>query len=434
MRIFSTLITAAVIGLSQHTFANTFKTEKWQTKNGVHVVFYQAKEVPMLDISLAFAAGSAYDGNQYGLSALTSHMINQGNSGKDATAIGQALADTGSQFDTETSRDMVTLNLRTLTSKEAMDQSINTFSKIINHPDFPNEVFEQEKKQQLMAIEQAEESPDEVANIHFFETLYQQHPYAHPVNGTITTVNAINRQQVLNFYKQYYVAGNATLVIVGAIDNSKAHQIAEQLTQELPKGAPATTIEKANQRTKAEDIHVEFPSTQTVVRLGQIGIDHKNPHYFPLMVGNYILGGGSLVSELAIEVREKRGLTYGISSQFTPMPGNGPFIISLSTKNNQTAEALKITKQTLRQFVNEGPNQEELKSAKQYLTGSFPLSLGTNRAIASVLLRMAFYHLPDDYLNKYVDHINAVTIEDVKQAFKQQVNPDTLLLVTVGRS
>lgn len=434
MRIFGTLISAAIIGLSQQAIANTFKTEKWHTANGVQVIFYQAKEVPMLDISLAFAAGSAYDGNQYGLSALTVHMINQGNSGKDATAIGQALADTGSQFDSETSRDMVTLNLRTLTSKEAMDQSISTLSKIINHPDFPNDSFEQEKKQQLMAIEQADESPDEVANIHFFEALYQQHPYAHPVNGTRTTVSNINRQQILNFYKQYYVASNATLVMVGAIDTSQAHKIAEQLTQELPKGTPALSVTKANQLAKAVDLHVQFPSTQTVIRLGQIGIDHNNPNYFPLMVGNYILGGGSLVSELAIEVREKRGLTYGISSQFTPMPGNGPFIISLSTKNNQAANALDVTKQTLRQFINQGPNQEELKSAKQYLSGSFPLSLASNRAIAGVLLRMAFYHLPDDYLEDYVAHINAVTIDEVKQAFTQQVNPDALLLVTVGRT
>ncbi|CEG55867.1 M16 family metallopeptidase [Legionella fallonii] len=434
MRIFSALITAIIIGLSHQTFANTFKTEKWQTANGVHVVFYQAMEVPMLDVSLAFAAGSAYDGKQYGLSALTTHMLNQGNAGKDATAIGQALADTGSQFDAEVSRDMVILNLRTLTKKDAMNQSLNTFSKIINHPDFPDEAFEQEKKQQLMAIEQADESPDDVANIHFFKALYQQHPYAHPVNGTTATVGTLNKQQVVNFYKQYYVASNATLVLVGAIDNSQAHQIAEQLTQELPKGLPAATVAKANQLTKAENIHVEFPSSQTVVRLGQIGIDHQNLHYFPLMVGNYILGGGSLVSKLAIEVREKRGLTYGISSQFTPMPGYGPFIISLSTKNNQAANALKIATDTLRQFINEGPNKQELDAAKQYLTGSFPLSLGSNRTIANLLLRMAFYHLPDDYLDRYIAHINAVTTEDVKQAFKQQVNPDILLLITVGRS
>jgi zinc protease len=434
MKIFSTLLIAVIISFSNYLFANTFKTEKWQTPNGVQVVFYQAMEVPMLDVSLAFAAGSAYDGNQYGLSALTTHMMNQGNAGKNATTIAQALADTGSQYDAETSRDMVILNLRTLTNKEAMDQSISTFGKIINHPDFPDDAFSREKKQQLMAIEQADESPDDVANTHFFEALYQQHPYAHPVNGTTGTVNTIKKQQVIHFYKQYYAASNATLVIVGAIDLSKAHQIAEQLTQELPKGQPAGNISKAKPLGKGEQIQVEFPSSQTAVRLGQIGIDHQNPHYFPLMVGNYILGGGSLVSKLATEVREKRGLTYGISSQFTPMPGNGPFIITLSTKNNQANNALKITEDTLHQFINDGPDQQELEAAKQYLTGSFPLSLGSNRAIAGLLLRMAFYHLPDNYLDSYVAHINAVTVDDVKQAFKQQVNPEELLLVRVGRS
>ncbi|MCL9685217.1 M16 family metallopeptidase [Legionella maioricensis] len=434
MKRFSTLITAVILSISHQALGNTFKTEKWLTNNGVQVVFYQAMEVPMLDISIAFAGGSAHDGNQYGLSALTTHMINQGNSGKNATAIAEALADTGSQFDAETSRDMVTLSLRTLTRKEALPQSITTFNQIINHPDFPDEAFEQEKKQLLMAIEQADESPDEIANIAFFQALYKQHPYAHPVNGTKATMSAINKKQVIEFYKRYYVASNAVLVMVGAIDSPKAHQLAEQLTQDMPKGTPATMVVKAAQLTKAEDIHIPFPSSQTIVRLGQIGIDHQNPNYFPLMVGNYILGGGALTSRLAIEVREKRGLTYGVSSQFTPMPGNGPFIISLSTKNNQATNALKITQDTLRSFIDNGPNAQELEAAKQYLTGSFPLSLASNRAIASLILRMAFYHLPDNYLDNYVAKINAVTIDEIKQAFKQQVNPDKLLLVTVGRS
>lgn len=434
MKLFSTLITAVILSISHQALGNTFKTEKWLTNNGVQVVFYQAMEVPMLDISIAFTGGSAYDGSQYGLSALTTHMINQGNSGKNATIIAEALADTGSQFDAETSRDMAILSLRTLTSKEALSQSIEIFNQIINHPDFPDEAFEQEKKQQLMAIEQADESPDEIANINFFQALYQQHPYAHPVDGVKTTVSALNKKQVIEFYKQYYVASNAVLVMVGAIDSPTAHQLADQLTHDLAKGTPAPPIAKAMQLTKAEEIHIPFPSSQTLVRLGQIGIDHQNPDYFPLMVGNYILGGGALVSRLAIEVREKRGLTYGVTSQFTPMPGNGPFIISLSTKNNQAANALNITKDTLSSFINNGPNAQELESAKQYLTGSFPLSLASNRAIASLLLRMAFYHLPDNYLDDYVTQINAVTIDRIKQAFKHQVHPDKLLLVTVGRS
>ncbi|KGP62786.1 zinc protease [Legionella norrlandica] len=434
MNILRTFIITLFVIFSHSTFANSFKTEKWQTKNGVRVVFYQAMEVPMLDINLAFAAGSAYDGEYFGLSTLTAGLINQGNSGKDATVIAESLADTGAQFNAETNRDMVVLSLRTLTEKEALEQSTTIFSQIISHPDFPQDAFEIEKNQQIMAVEQTEESPDDVAVLNFFKTLYQKHPYAHPVNGTIESLNAINKKQVIDFYKKYYVAKNGILVMVGAIDSPKAHQLAEQITQDLPKGQPASSIPKASQLPNAEKINVQFPSSQTIVRLGQIGIDHHNPNYFPLMVGNYILGGGTLVSRLGTEVREKRGLTYGIDSQFVPMLGEGPFIISLSTRNAEAQNALNITQNTLIKFINNGPDQHELAAAKQYLTGSFPLSLGSNSNIANLLLRMAFYNLPDNYLDTYVTRINAVTGTEIKQAFKHQVNPEKLLLVTVGQS
>lgn len=434
MRHLNALIATLIMLLSHNGLANTFKTEKWTTKNGVRVVFYQAMEVPMLDISLAFAAGSAYDQNQYGLSSLTAKMLNEGNAGQDATTIAETLANTGAQFDTTTSRDMVILNLRTLTSKETLAQSTTTFAQIINHPDFPDKAFEREQQQLLMAIEQTDESPDEVATLNFFEKLYHQHPYAHPVNGTLSTMKSLTKKQAVDFYKKYYLANNAVLVMVGAIDTHDAHQLADKLTQELPKGTPASPIAKAAQLTQAEKINIPFPSSQTTIRLGQIGIDHQNPNYFPLMVGNYILGGGGLTSRLSIEVREKRGLTYGVSSQLVPMPGEGPFFISLATENNQAPTALKITKETLDLFISKGPDKEELVAAKKYLTGSFPMSLASNRNIANLLLRMTFYQLPDNYLNTYVERINAVTDEEIKQAFQQQVNPDKLLLVMVGQS
>jgi zinc protease len=434
MRIFSTCFISLLISLAQPSIANTFKTEQWQTTTGVHVLFYPAKEVPMLDISLAFAAGSAYDGQHFGLSSLTSHMLDQGNAGKDATAIAESLADTGAQFGIETTRDMTVLNLRTLVTKEALTQSSKTFTQIVTHPDFPTQAFEREKAQLLMAVEQSKESPQDVADYQFFKTLYQKHPYAHPVNGTKKTLTPIKKTQVVEFYRRYYVGTNAILVMVGCIDSQTAHELAEQITAKLPKGVPARAITHAEQLNQALQLNTPFPSSQTMIRLGQIGIDHHNAHYFPLMVGNYILGGGNLVSRLAIEVREKRGLTYGVDSQFAPMPGEGPFLISFSTRNEQAKQALDITQQVLQNYLKDGPKDEELEAAKQYLTGSFPLSLSSNRSIAAFLLHMAFYHLPDNYLDTYIAHINAVTKNDIKTAFNQQVNPDKLLLVTVGPS
>lgn len=414
-------------------FASPYKIERWKTHNGVPVVYYPAMNVPMLDISIAFAAGSAYDGSRHGLSSLTEQLLNQGNAGLSATEIAESLADKGSQFSSETNRDMSVFSLRTLTEKEALNQSVKTFSQIINRPDFTNEAFEQEKNQLLMAIEQSQESPDEVAMIEFFLKLYKNHPYAHPVNGTKPTVQTLTQKEVSDFYQRYYVANNATLVLVGAVDLQTAHSIAETITQPLRAGSPAQPIPKAPSLVKEETISINFPSTQTMIRMGQIGIEHSNPDYFPLLVGNYILGGGTLLSRLGTEIREKHGLAYGITSQFVSMPGNGPFIISLSTKNNQATQALKLVKDTLEDYINKGPTQEELDAAKLYLTGSFPLSLTSNRDIASLLLRMTFYHLPDNYLETYLEQINKVSTESIQKAFALTVHPDKLLLVTVGQ-
>ncbi|WP_084273767.1 M16 family metallopeptidase [Legionella fairfieldensis] len=427
------LLLFSMIVLSQILYANTFKTEQWQTKNGVRVVFYQAMEVPMLTMNLTFAAGSAYDGKQFGLSALTTSLMNQGCAGMDATQVAERLADTGAQYNSEASRDMALLTLKTLTKEDAMKQAIDTFASIINQPDFPPDAFSREKNQQLLAIAQTKESPDDVANQILFKRLYLNHPYAHPVNGLKETVENLTAAQLRAFYKRYFVGANAILVLVGAIDSKKAHQIADQLTASLPKGEPAPAIPKAHGSETGEKIAVKFPSSQTILRLGQIGIDHHDPDYFPLIVGNYILGGGALVSRLSHEVREKRGLTYGVTSQFMPMPGQGPFIISLSTQNKEAANALNVTEDTLIKFIQNGPDENELTAAKQYLMGSFPLSLASNGNIANMLLRIAFYHLPKDYLDNYIAHINVVTAEEIRQAFQKQVRPQDLLIVAVGK-
>lgn len=221
--------------------------------------------------------------------------------------------------------------------------------------------------------------------------------------------------------------------MVGAIDEKKAHELADELLQQLPKGQAAPEVPIAPQLTTSEKKDIDFPSSQTVIRLGQIGINHHSPDYFPLTVGNYILGGGALVSRLANEVREKRGLTYGVSSQFIPMPGNGPFLISLATQNKQATTALKLTEDTLAKFMAEGPEEAELIAAKQYLTGSFPLSLASNSSIASMLLRLVFYRLPDNYLDTYIDKINAVSASQIKEAFQKQVHLNKMLVVSVGK-
>ena len=413
--------------------AKSFETQQWQTKNGLHVTFYPTHEVPMLDLSIAFAAGSAYDGKQFGLSTLTTQLLNQGSNGLDASVIAEKIENTGAQFNAENNRDMVILSLRTLTRPDALKEAIDAFTLIVSHPDFQDAPFAHEKNQQLVAIKQRQESPDDVANQLFFKTLYQDHPYAHSTLGDAAHVKELNIANVRDFYHEYFVSKNAVLVLVGALDSSTAHQLAEIISADLSVGQAAKPLPKALPLKKGELIRKNFPSSQTFLRLGQLGITHQDPRYFPLLVGNYILGDGSLVSELAIELREKRGLTYGVTSQFASMPGVGTFIISLSTRNKQATEASELTRKVLRSFIDKGPTSTQLQAAKQFLNGSFPLSLASNRSIADILLKIAFYHLPEDYLDSYLQHINAVTTKEIKDAFQTQIAPDTLLQVSVGK-
>lgn len=437
MNIRTWLITTITVGfLFQIPVLNakTFKAERWETSNGAKVVFYQANEVAMVDINVAFAAGSAYDGKNFGLSSLTSDLLNKGNGAFNATQIAEKFADIGAQFESNVSRDMALVQLKTLNNEEALKQAVNTLNLVITKPTFRQEAFNHEKMLQLGDITQNKESPNAVANQVFYNKLYQQHPYAHAISGTEESVKAIQNYQVREFYKRYYVANNALIVIVGAIDSNKAHLIAEQVVSNLPKGTAAPAIPKAIALANTETVGISFPSSQTILRLGQVGIDHNVSDYFPLMIGNYILGGGSMTSRLSYEVREKRGLTYGVDSQFMPMPGDGPFLISLSTQNKEATNALEVTKDTLAKFLDNGPSEEELLAAKQYLVGSFPLSLSSNSSIAGMLLRMAFYHLPDDYLDTYTANISAVSVADIKKAFQAQIHPDKMLQVSVGAS
>lgn len=427
-----TALAITAVFLIHNANAGQFKTERWQTDKGARVVFYKAMDVPMLYVNVAFAAGSARDGSQFGLSTLTTDLLDQGNGNLNASQVAEKLADVGAQFGATSSRDMIALQLKTLTENDALNQAIDTMSLIINKPTFRTDAFNRQKNQQLQDIARTLDSPDNVANIVFFNKLYGDHPYAHSVTGNANSVRALTARQVREFHSRYFVASNAVIVLVGAIDSDKAHQIADKLVQDLPKGEPAETIATATPKTAREDVMVPFHTSQTTLRLGQIGINHANPDYFPLMVGNYILGGGALVSRLSHEVREKRGLTYDISSQFLPMPGDGPFIISLSTKNNQVTTALQVTEETLATFLANGPDEDELIAARQYMVGSYPLSLASNAGIANILLRTEFYHLPEDFLDTYIARIENVSLADIKSAFDKLIHQNTFLLVAVG--
>ncbi len=410
------------------------KIEHWQTAKGSKVYFVQADALPMVDIQVVFDAGSARDGQQFGLAALTSALLDTGAGQWNADQIAQRFESVGANFDTGVSSDNASLSLRTLTEPALFDKAVETMHVILTKPIFNKSDFLREQNRTLAGIKQREESPAEVASEAFSNKLYGSHPYAHPDSGIKETVNKLRVTDLAQFYKKYYVSSNAIVVVVGNLSKQQAEQTAEKLLADLPAGQKPETIPDVIMPTQASQQHIEFLSTQTHVLVGMPGTWRKDPDYFDLYVGNHILGGSGLVSKLFNEVREKRGLAYSASSTFAPMLKPGPFVASLQTRNDQTQQALEVLNATLADFINKGPTQAELDAAKKNIIGGFPMRFDTNKKLAGYVAMIGFYDMPLDYLDTFRQKIEATSIDSIKEAFKRKLNTALLQTVTVGNS
>ena len=185
---------------------------------------------------------------------------------------------------------------------------------------------------------------------------------------------------------------------------------------------------------KEQNIFIEYPSAQTHILVGQPGVKRGDSDYFPLYVGNHILGGGGMVSRLFSEVREKRGLSYSAYSYFSPMLFKGPFVAGLQTKTEQVDEAISVLLENIKNYITDGPTEEELVAAKKNITGGYPLRIDSNSKILNYVVVIGYYKLPFDYLDTFNSNVEAVTVDSIKDAFKRRINPDKLVVVKVGSS
>lgn len=410
------------------------KIEHWRTPQGSRVYYVHTEGLPMVDIQVAFDAGSARDEQRFGISALTSALLDTGAGKWNADEIAQRFESVGARFSTNVSNDMATVSLRTLTDKPLFDKALETMRVILTKPNFNEADFQREKNRTLAAIKQREESPAELASIAFYKALYGNYPYAHPESGVNETVSSLKSDDLRNFYKKYYVVANAVVVIVGDLSRKQAEQTTTGLLGDLPAGQKPEILPEVTTPLKATQQHIEFPSTQTHVLVGLPGTYRKDADYFNLYVGNHILGGSGLVSKLFKEVREKRGLAYSASSAFIPMLRPGPFIVSLQTRNDQTRQALQVLNQTLADFIAKGPTEAELNAAKKNITGGFAMRFDTNKELAGYVAMIGFYDLPLDYLDNFQKKIEQVTVASTTDAFKRRVNLQLLQTITVGRT
>ena len=406
--------------------------QHWTTENGARVYFVPAPELPMVDVRVLFAAGSARDGARPGLAGLTNGLLDKGAAGLSADTIAARLEGMGAQLGNGSLRDMAWVSLRSLSDAAHFDPAVELMIKMLSQPDFNQRDVDRERERTLVALRSSDQQPDDIAEYRYYAAIYDQHPYASRPIGTAASLKKLTRRDIKDFHARYYVAVNATIAIVGDIDRQGAERLARQLAAGLPTGDPAAPLPLVTPLTKASEEHIFHPSTQTHVLMGAPAISRKDPDFFPLYVGNHILGGGGLVSQLYEEIREKRGLSYSVSSAFTPMQKEGPFSLGLQTRNDQLEEALRVLRATLKQFLEQGPTEEELVAAKKNITGGFALRIDSNGKIIEYLAVIGFYGLPLDYLETFNDKVMAVTREQIRDAFQRRVHPDEMATIIVG--
>lgn len=407
--------------------------EHWSLPNGARVYLVQARELPMVDITLVFDAGSARDPTgKHGLACFSNALMDEGAGDLSADEIARRLEGVGARFSSDCSRDMATLDLRSLVDGKLLKPALEVFARLVAEPSFPEASLARERERALIALQRDAQSPGAIVSKAFYRSLYGEHPYAHHPRGDPTGLSSITRQDLVNYHKRYYVGANAVVAIVGDVSTKQAKQIAKQLVGKLPRGETPPPVPEVTNLDKPRQRRIAFPSSQTHIRIGQPGMRRGDPDQFPLYVGNYILGGGGMVSRLFEEVREKRGLAYSAYSYFSPMRRKGPFTVGLQTENSQRETAIQLVRQTVKRFIESGPTEEELEAAKKHLTGGFALRIDSNGDIAGYLAVIGFYQLPLTYLDDFIPRVEAVTVEQIREAFGRRVDPTKLATVVLG--
>lgn len=411
--------------------------QAWHTASGAKVLFVQSDAIPMLDVRIEFDAGSRFDPTgKAGLAALTADMLDTGAEAAGAQAalsesqIADRFADIGAQQSILAGRDYATVSLRTLVTVDALRRATDTLAQCLQHPSFPEAVLTREKGRLIAGIQEADTKPEVTAQKALWRSMYAAHPYG--VTASPRSVAAIDRKDIVGFYRNAYSARRAVIAMVGAITRDQAEQIATQLSAGLPPGGVLPDLPPVSPLSAALSIDLPHPAEQAHILIGQPAIARNDPDYFPLLVGNYILGGGGFVSRLTQEVREQRGLTYGVTSQFMPLRQAGPFVIGLQTRRDRAAQALQVVRATLDRFIQEGPSAAELQAAKDNLVNGFALRIDSNRKLIANVAAIGFYDLPLDYLDTWTQRVKQVTLADIRQAFARHLDPARMATVVVG--
>ena len=399
---------------------------------GIRAWLVEEHSIPFTALEIRFRGGAALDPpERRGAINLMMATLEEGAGEMDAQAFAEAREALAASFHFDVSDDIAAISARFLT--ENRDQAIALLKLALMQPRFDQDAIDRVREQVLAVIRAEATNPASIAGRRFDALAWGDHPYGSSPNGTAESVAALGRDDMLDAWARVFGRDRLYVAATGDITAEELGALLDELLGDLPERASVPPAPQAEYRLGPGVTVVDFDTPQSVVLFGHEGISRDDPDYIPAYVLNEVFGGRGLESRLTRELREKRGLTYGVGTSLLPMQYGNLVLGQLRSDNAKVAEAIALTRQEWARVAAEGLSAEELDEAKTYLTGAFPLRFDGNAQIARILVSMQIVGLPRDYIRNRNDLVRAVTLEDINRVARRLFRPEALHFVVVGR-
>lgn len=435
-----------VFGLLASSLAQAaLPVQHWTQPSGAKVYLVESHAIPMVDVQIDLDAGSRRDPPaQAGLASVMAGQISNGMrahpkgqgpyaEGMDENQIGEAWADLGANFGVSASADRLSFSLRSLSAPDLLDKAVALAARQMAHPSFPEAIWGRDRERMSASLRESLTKPSTLVQNSFASAVYGAHPYG--LRVTPDTLTMIATADLRRLHAQSLHACRASVSVVGALTRAQTDALVQRLLALWPGDSvckPLPLVAEVAPLTEAQNLAVPFDSAQAHVLVGQPGYKRNDPDFFPLLIGNHILGGGGFVSRLTEQVREKRGLSYSVYSYFSPGLHAGAFTVGLQTRPDQAAQAVAVVKDVVQAFVADGPTEAELQAAKSNLVGGFALRIDSNRKLLDNVANIAWNRLPLNYLDNWTQQVEKVSAADVKRAMSRVLQPQRMVTVVVG--
>jgi zinc protease len=412
--------------------ADAVNVHKTILPNGLILLHSENHHLPIVTVTLIIKSGQIHEPKEKaGLANLTAELLTEGTKSRTSRDISEATDFIGASLDASTGNDYTTVSLSVL--KKDVRKGFELFSDVLLHPSFQEEELARKRDIIKGSLKHREEDPSFLAERAFREGIFGEYPYGRLIEGSFDTLDKIKREDLTQYYSEYFLPNNSILSVVGDLTSEELNTLVDHYLGAWKKGERSfVAMEKTNIQKNKKVIKIERDLTQSNVIIGTLGISRDNPDYYTVSVMNYILGGGGFSSRLMQSIREEKGLAYSVHSYFAAYKETGTFQAGVQTKNESASTAIDEILKQIERIRNEKVSDQELSDAKAYLTGSFPRRLDTNRKLADFLASVEFFNLGLDYDKRYTDYINAVTQDDVLRVARKYLTAENYVLVVVG--